>query len=826
MTGDTPRSTGTALAATELRFTCDPALFDFETTASLEPLGTLIGQARAVEAIGLAAGIRHRDFNLFVAGPSGTGRHSAVRAMLAEEARKRPVPAEWVYVYNFETPDRPRALALPPGTALPLRAAMEALVDDLANDIPALFDSEEYQNRRRAIEQEFAARNETAFSDLGDKAKARGVAILRTPMGFAIAAMRDGEVLKPDAYGRLPEEERNEIDARVAETQAELEGVLKAVPNIEKAHRRAVEALNAEMAEQAVDASLAEPRARFGPIPVVADHLAAVRADLIANAELFLQAGRQDGDGPFPVAVQKYHTNPRFHRYAINVMVAHDGGGGVGAGPTEAVAGGGFGAPVVTESLPTLGNLTGRVEYVAHMGTLVTDFTLIKPGALHRANGGFLILDARRVLTEPFAWDALKRCLDTGTIQIISAAEKLSLMATTSLEPDPIPLDIRVVLVGDRLLHMMLLALDPDFGQLFKLTADFDEDMARTPESLALFARLVATAAAREGLRPVARDGVAALVEAAVRDAGDREKLSIRIDALWDILREADHEAGRAGRAAVAAEDVEAARAAAERRAGRLRDRMQEAIARGTVMISTTGAAVGQVNGLTVASLGAASFGWPTRITARVRMGSGKVIDIEREVELGGPIHSKGVLILSSFLATRYATDVPLSLWASLGFEQSYGEVEGDSASVAELCALLSALAEVPVSQSFAVTGSVNQMGEVQPVGGVNEKIEGFFDTCAARGLTGQQGVLLPRANVHHLMLRPDVVAAVAAGRFHVHAIATIDQAMELLTGLPAGQRGADGEFEDGSVNANVEARLFDYASTLKAFGGGGGNGE
>ncbi len=813
MPGDTPRSTGTALAATDLRFTCDPGQFEFETTATLEPQETLIGQARAVEAIGLAAGIRHRDFNLFVAGPAGTGRHSALRAMLAEEARNRPVPADWVYVNNFDAPDRPRALALPPGTAQPLRAAMQALVDDLANDIPSLFESEEYQNRRRAIEQDFAGRNETAFSDLGDKAKGRGVAILRTPMGFAIAAMRDGEVLKPDAYGRLPEDERKEIDARVAETQAELEAVLKAVPQIEKEHRRAVEALNAEMAEQAVDASLAEARGRFGQFPAVADHLAAVRADLIANAELFLQAGRQEGDGPFPVAVQKYHTDPKFHRYAVNVMVAHDGAGAIGA-------------PVETESLPTLANLTGRVEHVAQMGTLVTDFTLIKPGALHRANGGFLILDARRLLTEPFAWDALKRCLDTGTIQIISAAEKLSLMATTTLEPDPIPLDIRVVLVGDRMLHMLLVALDPDFGQLFKLTADFDEDMARTPESLALFARLVATTAAREGLRPVARDGVAALVEAAVRDAGDREKLSIRIDALWDLLREADHEAGRAGREAVAAEDVEAARAAAERRAGRLRDRMQEAIARGTVMISTTGAAVGQVNGLTVAALGAARFGWPTRITARVRMGAGKVVDIEREVELGGPIHSKGVLILSSFLATRYAPDVPLSLWASLGFEQSYGEIEGDSASVAELCALLSALAEVPLSQSFAVTGSVNQMGEVQPVGGVNEKIEGFFDTCAARGLTGQQGVLLPRANVPHLMLRPDVVAAVAAGRFHVHAIATVDQAMELLTGLPAGRRGPDGAFEDGSVNANVEARLMDYASTLKAFGSGGGNGE
>lgn len=818
----TRTETGTSIPAERLRAAHDPAHLDFETTATLEPLPGLIGQDRALEAIGLAAEMRHKRFNLYVAGPEGSGRHRAVLSRLNEEAKTRPTPSDWVYVHNFETPDKPRAICLPRGVGRRFRAAMQELVDDLANAIPALFESEEYQSRRAAIEQDFGSRHETAFSELGEAARGRNVAIMRTPMGFALAPMKDGEVLKPDAIAKLPEAERKDIQRKVATTQEELEAFLKSLPQLEKQHRAAVARLNADMAEQAVDAGLAELAAQFGEIEVLKPYFEALRSDLVNNATLFLKVGARDDDAPFPAAAAQVHDDHRFHRYAVNVMVSH---------PEE----GDPGAPVVEEALPTLANLTGRLEHVQTMGTLVTDFTLLKPGALHRANGGFLVLDARRVLTEPLAWDALKRCLETGAVHVISAAERLGLFSTTSLEPDPIPLDLRVVLVGDRFLQLLLEAYDPDFSQLFRVSAEFDHDMDRSPDALRLFARMVATVADSEALRPVTADGVAALADAATRAADDQQKLSLQVNAIWDILREADHLAGQGGQAHVTAEHVQAAEAAAERRADRVRQRMQEMIARGTVIIATRGSAVGQINGLSVASLGARRFGWPTRITARVRVGAGRVVDIEREVKLGGPIHSKGVLILSGYLATHYLPDMPLSLWASLVFEQSYGGVDGDSASVAELCALLSALAEVPLSQSYAVTGSVNQMGEVQPVGGVNEKIEGFFDTCKGQGLTGRQGVILPRRNLDNLMLRHDVVAAVAAGEFHIHAISHVDEALELLTGLPAGRRGMHGDFADGTVNANVEARLIDFAEMRRDFGrplageggkGTGGQGE
>ena len=795
----------TALSPDELRRRCDPAALDFATTDELEPLDSLIGQERAIEAIRLSAGMRHRRFNLFVLGPEGSGRHAAVARLLAEAAGERPAPDDWVYVHDFDAPDRPRALRLPRGAGPKLRRAMAELIDDLAQGIPALFESEEYQSRRAAIEEEFGGRNEKAFSELAQRARERGVAILRTPMGFALAPVKDGEVQKPEVIEKLPEAERKAIRENVAKTQEELSGFLESLPRIEKEHRAAIAALNAEMAEQVVDLNLADLRAEFAGIKALEAHFDALRKDLIANAELFLKAGSQRGEGAFPIAPAHIHDTPRFHRYAVNVMVSH---------AEDAI-----GAPVVVESLPTLSNLTGRVEYMQQMGTLVTDVTLIRPGALHKANGGYLVLDARRVLTEPFAWDALKRCLETAEIRMIGAGERLGLSATGTLEPEPVPLDLRVALVGDRFLHLLLEKHDPEFAQLFTVTAEFGPDMDRRAESMALFARQVAAVVRRECLRPVTADGVAALIEIASREADDREKLSLVLSRLWDVLREADHHAREDGAETVDRAHIEGAEAARLRRIDRVAERMQEMIARGTVMIDTRGSVVGQVNGLTVASLGAARFGWPARITARVRLGAGQVVDIEREVKLGGPIHSKGVLILSGYLSTHYLPETPLSLWASLVFEQSYGGVEGDSASVAELCALLSALAGVPLSQSLAVTGSVNQLGAVQPVGGVNEKIEGFFDACSAQGLTGRQGVLIPRRNADSLMLRADVVEAVADGRFQIHAIDHVDQALELLTGLPAGRRGLNGEFATGSVNANVEARLIDFAEARRDFG-------
>jgi lon-related putative ATP-dependent protease len=793
------------LALKDLQVCCDPTLLDFEDTSTLDPLPGLIGQDRALGAIKLAASIAHADYNLFVLGPSGAGRHSAVQTLLEVEATGRPVPCDWVYVNDFANPDRPRAIVMPPGSARPFQKAMEALVDDLATDIPALFESEQYQTRRSAFEQRLAARKQDAFEKVVEKSQDRSVTIMRTPMGFAIAGARNGEVIKPDDFNNLSDADRKAIEDAVSLTEKDLEKYLKSIPRLEKEHRAAVALLNAEMAKQAVDESLADVSQAFGAIEAIKPHLAALRTDLIENAEIFLREGHGRQEGPFPVARVRIHDEPAFHRYAANVMVSND--------PATST-----GAPIITEPHPSLSNLIGKVDHISTMGALVTDFTLIRPGALHRANGGYLILDAMRVLGEPLAWEALKRCLETRAIRISSVAEMLSLISTGSLEPEPIPLQVRVVLVGDAFLQLLLTLYDPDFSRLFKLSADFSHDMPRTAESVSLFARMVAGACKRDGLRPVSRDGVAALIDLAARAAEDQGRMSLRIGALWDLLREADFLTSASGKSVTDASQIAAARAAAEHRADRVRDRLQEMIHEGTLIIATSGSKVGQVNGLTVTSSGLFSFGLPVRITARVRMGTGKVIDIEREVKLGGPIHSKGVLILSSYLATHYASDVPLSLWASLVFEQSYGGVEGDSASAAELCALLSALAGIPISQSLAMTGSVNQMGEVQPIGGVNEKIEGFFDTCKAAGLTGQQGVLIPRRNVRNLMLRGDVIEAVSKGQFRIYAIGHVDEAMELLTGLAAGTRSGNGAFEDGSVNANVEMRLRDFAHDLRDF--------
>jgi lon-related putative ATP-dependent protease len=793
------------LKAEELRRSCDPAAFDFRTTDGLPDAPSLLGQERAIDAIRLSARIAHRGFNLFVIGPPGTGRRAAVENLLTEQAAERPVPPDWVYVNNFEAPHRPRALQLPPGTAQRLKLAMEALIDDLAVDIPAMFESEEYQTQRRAIEQEFGGRHETAFSEFVEHAKAQDVAVMRTPMGFGLAALRKGEVIKPEVYDRLPGKERDEIDAKIAKLQEELAEVLRAIPSLEREHRRRVEQLHAEMAERAVSVQIDEVLKAFSGIEVIEQFLADVREDMIANAELFLAARQEAGAGPFPEVVAKVHKQPPFDRYAVNVMVSHENGPDAGA-------------PLEFEALPTLGNLTGRIEHESQMGALVTNFTLIKPGALHRANGGFLVLDARRLLTEPYAWDALKRCLEQRAISIISLAERLSLMSTTSLEPDPIDLDLRVVLIGDRLIHALLVMFDPDFGELFKVQADFSEEVERTPEAQALFARMIAGLARRENLKPLDASAVARLLDEAVRHAEDAERISLKIGALDDILREADYHAGETGRDIVSAGDIEKAVAEAERRASRLRERVQSMTERGTILIDTEGAALGQINGLSVIDLGNYRFGRPSRITARVRVGSGEVVDIEREVELGGPLHSKGVLILSGYLSSHYALDVPMSLKASLVFEQSYGGVDGDSASSAELYALLSALSGVPLRQDFAVTGSVNQAGHVQAIGGVNEKVEGFFDLCAARGLTGSQGVLIPRSNVKNLMLRPGVVEAVREGKFHVVPVDTIDQGIGILTGMPSGERGPDGAFPKKSLNARVEARLREFARLRHEF--------
>ena len=790
-----------------LRLCCDPSKLGFKTTKGLGFDADLIGQDRAISAIKLSASIGHQDFNLYVLGKEGMGRHTTVATLLSQNAALRPTPCDWVYVNNFDAPHKPNAMRLPPGAALTLKTAMQGLVDDLANEIPALFESEEYQTQRRAIEQEFGQKHEEPLAEFADAAKAENVALLRTPMGFMLAAVVDGKPIKPEAYEALEADKRKEIDDKIERLQEKLATILKSGPQLEKEHRKRIEDLHAAMAERAVSARVRDVADRFSGISEIGTYLELVRQDMISNAELFLETRSRTNNGPFPEAIRKYHREPQFDRYGINIMVSHDKSHDAGA-------------PVIKEDLPNLNHLTGRIEYISEMGTLATNFMLIKPGALHRANGGYLVLNARQVLSEPFAWDALKRCLQSRSISITSLADRMSLSSTVSLEPDPIPLDVRVVLIGDRRLHMLLLMLDPEFGQLFKLQADFEDDLPRSAKTTRLMAQVIGSYAQKDGLRPMTAVAVALILDHAVRLADDTRKFTLQLGALTDVMREADHYARQAGKDLVSDKHVEKAIAEADHRASRIKERVHEAVTRKTILIDTSGSAVGQVNGLSVIGIGQHYFGRPSRITARVRMGAGKLVDIEREVELGGPLHSKGVMILGGYLSSTYALDVPMSLHASLVFEQSYGGVEGDSASSAELYALLSALSDVPIHQGIAVTGSVNQMGEVQAIGGVNEKIEGFFDICKARRLTGQQGVLIPASNIDHLMLRRDVVEAAENGKFRIFAVHSIDEGIEILTGWPAGRRRRGGTFPAKTINALVEERLRSFAMTRRQFAG------
>jgi len=761
------------LPAQQLRQRCDPAQFDFETTAELKDLNDVLGQERAVEAIRFGIGIQREGYNLFALGPSGTGKRTTIRQFLDQRAATEQTPPDLCYVNNFEQPHKPHLLQLPPGMGSVLRKDMEQLIEELRTSIPAAFESEEYRTRKQEVEEEFKERQEQAFGEVQKQAQERNIALIRTPVGLAFAPLKEGQVVSPDEFQKLPEEERKRVETDIEQLQGQLQDAIAQVRQWEREAREKVKELDREITMFAVGHLIDELRNKYAELPDVVTYLDAMQKDVIENVDEFRQTEEAPQFMGIPLP-RSFIGPPQFRRYQVNVLVDHSESQG---------------APVVYEDHPTYNNLIGYIEHIAQMGALVTDFNLIKPGALHRANGGYLILDARELLLQPYAWDALKRALRAREIRIESLAQALSLISTVSLEPEPVPLDVKVVLVGERLLYYLLYQYDPDFGELFKVEADFNEEMARTPENNLLYARLIATIARKEGLRPFDRAAVAQVIEHSARIAGDAEKLSVHLLGITDLLREADYYADTNGNGVVTAADVQRAIAAQIRRADRLRERVQEGIQRGTILIDTSGERVGQVNGLSVVALGNYAFGYPSRITARVRMGKGEVVDIEREVALGGPIHSKGVLILSSFLGARYAAERPLSLSASLVFEQSYSSVEGDSASLAELCALLSALADVPIKQSLAVTGSVDQYGRVQPIGGVNEKIEGFFDICKARGLTGEQGVIIPATNVQHLMLKQEVIEAVEAGQFHIYPVKTVDEGLELLTGIPAGER-------------------------------------
>jgi lon-related putative ATP-dependent protease len=777
---------------------CDQAGLPFELVSELEDLVEPIGQDRAVEAVQFAVAMRRKGYNVYALGAGGTGKHTIVRDLLQRRAESSPTPPDWCYVNNFTDPQKPRRLQLPPGRGHGLREAMKRLVEELRAALPAAFERDDYRAGRDVIDQQFKRRNEEAFSELQRQAEPKGITMLRTPMGLALAPRRDGKVLTPELFEALPEAERERIQKDLEEVQGELEAVMQKVPQWEREHREAVRELNRNTTGAAIALMMDELRAGYCDFPDVVQHLDAVEQDIKDNADDFLTPAQPPQGTPTPAPVEAAVTETRFRRYQVNVIVDN---------------GGQHGAPVIYEDNPTHQTLVGRVEYMARLGTLVTDFNLLTPGALHRANGGYLMLDAQRLLSGNFGWASLKRALVAGEIRIETLEQLLSLASTISIQPEPIPLDVKIVLLGPPLLYYLLSGADDDFKELFKIAADFDDRVERTPETTLLYARFISGVVRREKLLPLDRGAVARVIERAARLVGDADRLSAGLREIIDLLQEADQLAAGAGKTTVTAIEVQAAIDGQFRRGDRIYRRLQEEIGRRTIRIETDGEQIGQVNGLSVMTLGGLSFGNPSRITARIRLGRGEVVDIEREVELGGPLHSKGVLILSGFLGGRFGGTRPLSLNASLVFEQSYGGIDGDSASAAELFALLSALAEVPISQSFAVTGSVDQLGRIQAIGGVNEKIEGFFDACGITGFTGRQGVIIPASNVKHLMLRQDVVAAATEERFRIFPIETVDQGLALLTGLAAGEPDAQGDYPEGTINHRIAVRLDAFAA-------------
>ncbi|GAB5468532.1 MAG: ATP-binding protein [Rhodospirillales bacterium] len=780
---------------------CDCHQFDFETTDDLDPLEELPGQERALEALRFGAAMPHPDYHIYLLGGHGTGRHRSALATFEATAKDRPTPDDWVYVHNFNTPHQPRALALPPGRGPAFADEMRDFIEDLTQSIPAAFERDENRGRIQAIDDRFRKQQEGVFAKLDAEAKERGFALTRTQQGVAFVPYVKGEV-NPKGYEGLSEAEAKPLHEALSDLQSRLKEILQDFPRQERARRQEQMDLHREIIADAVREPLETVRAMVSDVPAALRHLDKVRKDIKANFHLLLSQGQgQEGAPDGPPRAEPLGTVSGLRRYEVNLLVQHN--------PES-------GAPVVQEDNPNLANLLGRVEQVAQMGTLVTDFSLIKPGALHKSNGGFLVLDAAKLFSQPYAWEALKRNLKAEHVVIENPAQSAGLVSTVSLTPDPIPLQCRVALVGSpRLFHLAQQA-DADFAALFKVAADFSDTMTRSEESDRLFARLIASMVREAKLLPFDIDGVARLIEAASRRAADSQKLALDLQHLYDLVREADFFAREAGAKIATRGHVQAALSARIRRADRIREASHEQITRDIMLIDSDGGAVGQVNGLSVLQLGRFSFGKPTRITCNVRPGSGRIVDIEREVKLGGPLHSKGVLILQGFLAGTFVPDGRLSLSASLVFEQSYGGVDGDSASSTELYALLSALSGLPLRQDLAITGSVNQKGEVQAIGGVNEKVEGFFDICQARELTGQQGVMIPKANVVHLMLRDDVVSAAANARFHIYPVETIAEGIELLTGVPAGTRDEAGAFPADSVFGKVEARLRTFAKAGK----------
>lgn len=799
------------LSTENLIYHCDTSLFDFETTADIKNKPSVIGQERLSASLEFGIDIPKDGFNIFALGPNETNKLDYIKNYLKEKANEQDVPSDICYVNNFDDKYKPEALLLPAGRGKEFRHQMNQLIEDLLPTLRSAFESEEYQNKKQALQDSIQDEQDHTFEDLQKKAREKGLALIRTPGGFTFAPIKDGDLMDQNDIQNLPDEERERLQNETKELQEELQKIIRKMPSNKRRYREQQKDLDKEIAEYAIRELFTKIREEFKDLDEVLEFIDNVKRDIVENVQLIMSPqGKQNplmqmmgGGGQNMQESGESPGNSILEQYRVNVLVDHS--------ETD-------GTPVIYEDNPNYKNVTGRVEYQSRMGALTTNFNLIKPGALHKANGGYLILDARRILLEPFAWENLKRSLKSCEIKIEAIGESYSYISTVSLEPEPIGLNVKVVLLGERLLYYLLCEFDPDFQTLFKVEADFEDEIDRDEQNNKLYASLLAGLIEKNELLHFDKHAIARMIEQSARMAGDREKLTAKTDDLSDYLVEASHWAEKNGHEIVKATDVEKAIEQKIYRSARMRDKVHEAINRDMIFIDTEGETVGQINGLSVTGIGNLIFGRPDRITARVQLGKGEIIDIEREVEMSGPIHSKGVLILKGFLGERFALNDPLSLSASIVFEQSYSNIDGDSASSAELYALLSAIGKIPIRQNFAVTGSVNQHGKIQPIGGVNEKIEGFFDICNHRGLTGEQAVLIPRANEKNLILKNEVINALNEGTFHIYSVENVDEGMELLTGKKMGKPDTDGKYPEGTVNYMVTQQLQTFAENRKTF--------
>lgn len=789
------------LSATQLRRTVDLGEINTDPSRGIPTENGIIGQRRAVSALQFGLGIANSGFNIFISGPPGIGKMTAVKAFLERLAGQRENPPDWCYVNNFEDPYSPKACRLPAGRGRKLQQDVHNFFEHVRLEITKVFESEDYASQRERVLKVLDQKRSEIIEKLNVSASHAQYSLQATPLGIMMVPVHKGKTLDEAQFQELPDEVRQEYLKRREALQDEMKASLKQVREIERSAQEQLQDVDKQVALYVVGGSMEDLLEQYADLPDVMNYLKDLQKDLLENIVMFKPSNRSQRDAN--VAPPWLEELP-FRKYQVNLLVDSSKSQG---------------APVIVEENGTYVNLFGRVEKESHYGALHTDFTLIKSGALHQANGGFLVLQIENVLRNPLSWESLKRAIRTREIQIEEPADRLGLFSTKTVRPQTIPLDVKVLLVGSPYWYYLLNGYDEEFAELFKVRAEFDTRMARNAENVQEYTDFVTAFSRKERLNPMSKSGIATVLEHSSRMAEDQEKLSTQFGQVTDLIREANFWATQDRAEIVESKHVEKALAEKIYRSGLIQDRIQEMMARGTLMVDTTGETVGQVNGLAVLSVGDMWFGRPNRITASVGPGRDGIVDIEREVKLGGPIHSKGVLILGGFLSSRFAQRQPLSLTARLVFEQSYEGVEGDSASSAELYALISALSGVPLRQEIAVTGSVNQHGEIQPIGGVNQKIEGFFDICRARELTGRQGVIIPQSNQSNLMLRKDVVEAVRAGKFSVWAVRTVDEGIELLTGRPAGERGLDGGYREDSINGLVEKRLHVFTESLKEAG-------